>query len=442
VSLPTAIDERGRLDRSIFSDADVYAAETTRIFGRAWLFLAHESMLPAPGDYLTTAMGADPVVVCRDDNAEIRAFLNSCTHRGNRVCLHDSGSTRTFHCSYHGWSFSTSGRLVGVPFVSEAYFDEFERDGLGLVNVPRVESHAGMVFGSWDPEAPPLVEYLGDMAWYMTHFLGAEPYGGLVPMGDRYGHRLQANWKIIAENNAGDHYHTLTTHGSLYRIGLRSKRQGFEGEQSPYGPFEVAVGDGHAIGGVETDHEMYEREVQQAASLGPEAVEWVKDRYQRFLAMCGDAPTRAYSFSHANVFPNFSFFGRGGALNGRLISVLHPRGPENTDIWQWFLVERDAPDVVKEYAWRNLGREGQLAAGMFAQDDSENFERVTESTRGPIARRQPFHLAMGLGLEGRWPGQEAWQTEGLRGVVGPRFSEHNQRHFYRAWDEMMTREGQ
>lgn len=436
-TLPRAIDDIGRLDRSIFSDPAVFGAEAIQIFSKAWLFLAHESQIPNPGDFLTTSVGNDPVVVCRDDGGVIQAFLNSCTHRGNRVCLHDSGNARTFQCSYHGWSFATSGKLVGVPFVHEAYFDEFDRDHLGLVRVPRIDTHAGLVFGSWDPAAPPLETYLGDMGWYLTHFLSAEAYGGLVPMGDRYAHTLHANWKIIAENNAGDHYHTLTTHGSLYRIGLRAKRQGFEGEQSPYGPFEIAVGDGHAIGGVETDHEMYARELEQAAELGPEAVEWVEERHQRFLAALADSPVRAYSYSHANVFPNFSFFGRGGALNGRLLAVLHPRGPELTEVWQWFFVERDAPDVVKEFAWRNLGREGLVASGMFAHDDSENFERVTESTRGPIARRQPFHLAMGLGLEGRWPGQETWETAGLRGVVGPRFSEHNQRHFYRAWDVMM-----
>lgn len=437
----TPLDEQGFLSRRIFSDPVIFGEEMERLFPASWLFLGHESLIPDRGDYITTSMGADPVIVIRDD-VGLRAFLNTCTHRGNRVCLFDSGNARTFTCSYHGWSFGTDGRLKGVPFVTEAYYDDIDKKSLGLMEVPRVESFGGLVFGSWNRSGPGLRDYLGEMSFYLDHFLDVADYGGLEPMGERSGYALKANWKIIAENNSGDHYHTLTTHGSTYRLGLRSKKQGFEGEQSPYGPFEIGFENGHCIGGVETDVEYVERELEQAKSLGPAAVEWVRERQARFLERCKDLDSRPYSFSHGNVFPNFSFFGRGGALNGRLLSVIHPREPSMSEVWHWFFVEGDAPEVVKESAWARLGQEGQLASGMFAQDDAENFERVTESTTSPMARRLPFHLGMGVGVEGNWPGQDQWDTRGLPGLIGPRFSEHNQRIFYRAWAESMNRSSQ
>src|SRR5919202_4442476 len=78
---------RGLVSRKIFSDEAIYERELERIFGTCWLFLAHEAALPAPGDFVTSYMGEDPIVVCRDPRGRVRAFLNSCRHRGNTVCL-------------------------------------------------------------------------------------------------------------------------------------------------------------------------------------------------------------------------------------------------------------------------------------------------------------------------------------------------------------------
>src|SRR5688572_2972125 len=143
----------GMVSRRVFADEAVYRQEQERVFGRCWLFLAHESMIPQPNDYVTNYMGEDSVVVCRDPQGRVRAFLNTCTHRGNRVCLFDEGNALSWTCTYHGWSFNTEGRLVGVPFFDEAYYGELNRDALGLVAVPRVETFGGLVFGCWDADA-------------------------------------------------------------------------------------------------------------------------------------------------------------------------------------------------------------------------------------------------------------------------------------------------
>jgi len=82
--------QRGDLDRSIFSDPQIFELELERIFARCWLLLGHESMLPKPNDFFTTYMGRDPVIVTRKSDGTIGCFLNMCRHRGNRVCRADA----------------------------------------------------------------------------------------------------------------------------------------------------------------------------------------------------------------------------------------------------------------------------------------------------------------------------------------------------------------
>src|SRR6204780_2148327 len=107
--------ERGELDRRIFSDPDIFEQEMELIFGRAWLFVAHETQIPKAGDFFEAPMGKDNVLVVRQKDGSIKALLNTCTHRGNAVCRAEEGNTKNFMCTYHGWTFDLSGKLVGVP---------------------------------------------------------------------------------------------------------------------------------------------------------------------------------------------------------------------------------------------------------------------------------------------------------------------------------------
>ena len=147
--------ETGKLDPRIFSDNDIYQEELEKIFGRSWLMIGHESLVTNVNDFFHTYMGEDPVILTRDAKGKLRAYLNLCRHRGNRIVRADKGNTRNFSCSYHGWTYSNEGELEYVPGEEEAYYGALDRSCFSLIEA-RVDTYAGIVFANWDAGAPSL----------------------------------------------------------------------------------------------------------------------------------------------------------------------------------------------------------------------------------------------------------------------------------------------
>ena len=109
----------GDIPALIYNDRDVFELERERIFGAAWLFLAHEAEIPAAGDYVVRRIVDDSFIVIRDEHGRIRVHFNMCLHRGMQLCRAERGNASHFRCPYHGWSYSNAGELVGVPFYEE-----------------------------------------------------------------------------------------------------------------------------------------------------------------------------------------------------------------------------------------------------------------------------------------------------------------------------------
>jgi nitrite reductase/ring-hydroxylating ferredoxin subunit len=420
----------GLVSRQIFFSEEIYRRELDRVFAKCWLFLGHESQIEKPGDYITNYMGEDPVIVWRDPHGKIRVFLNSCRHRGMRVCRTDAGHATFFRCSFHGWTYSNEGKLIGVPYHKEAYWGELDRDRWGLFEAPRVASYGGLIFGCWDEEAVSLDEYLGDLRWYLDILL-ERPLGGLEVIPGQQRYVIAANWKIAAENFSGDTYHLPYSHGSLFAL-IRQGIRAINPVSYDFGDqlYTVGFGHAHALCGVAIGGQRLKADRALAAEMGPEVVEYVEESHRRLVERLSPEQARVHAIPFGNVFPNFSL-NNFSALRPVGLYLWHPKGPGRLESWQWCAVDRQAPRAVKEIVRVDFSR-NQAIAGLAAQDDSENFEQVTEATRGAIGQRLDFIYQMGLDHEGEV------QVAGCPGGFGRYFSEHCQRSFYRHWAALMA----
>ena len=144
----------GQISREIFVNDEIYQEELERLFARAWLFVGHESQIPNSGDYFVSGMGEESVILCRDRAGEVHVFLNSCRHRGMKVCRYDEGNTPVFTCPYHGWSYGTDGKLVGGPLLSRGLPREARQIALEPSRGPEallLQGHRVGVLGSRGP---------------------------------------------------------------------------------------------------------------------------------------------------------------------------------------------------------------------------------------------------------------------------------------------------
>jgi nitrite reductase/ring-hydroxylating ferredoxin subunit len=414
--------QSGIINREIFVNDEIYQQEQEQVFARAWLFLGHDSQIPQPGDYFVTGMGEESVILTRDAKGVVHAFLNTCRHRGMKVCRYDEGHTAVFTCPYHGWSFSTDGRLVGVPYYKEAYHECLDRSQWGLIEVAQLENYQGSLWATWDPEAPPFLDYLGDMKLYLDLLLDCRDgrEGGSEVLGGIQKWTMPCNWKFAAENFIGDAYHNIS-HRSVDLVGIGPSGRGRrddERQETERLAVSIPAGGHGALTPLQTDDLPYIPTYLNTPTVEAYFRHVYEERQRRLgkgARLLGGVGT---------VFPNMSFLSR----QPRSIAVWHPRGALKTEAWRWFLVDKDAPqevkDILRHYYMRYSG-----PGGLTEQDDMENWNYASAASKGVIARRYPYNYQMGLGYEGT--------HDAAPGVVTVGISEQNQRGFYQRWAAFM-----
>ena len=111
------------------------------------------------------------VILCRDAQSKVHVFLNSCRHRGMKVCRYEQGNTSLFVCPYHSWSYTTDGKLQGVPLYRALYEGTLDRSEWSLIETPKLQIYKSTVWASWDPDAPDLLTYLGDAVDHLDQVL-------------------------------------------------------------------------------------------------------------------------------------------------------------------------------------------------------------------------------------------------------------------------------
>lgn len=209
-----------RIPYWIYHDQELFDEEMIRIFrGPVWSYLCLAAELPNTGDFLTTWLGNIPVVVNRDSDGSIYAFVNRCGHRGAVVRREPFGNAKDHTCIYHRWCFSRRGDLIGVPFQrgvrgQGGLSPDFVKADHGLERL-RVAVYQNVVFGTFDAQAEPIESYLGPL---LREHLGSFLHKPVEILGYQR-QAIDGNWKFYNEN-LRDTYHASLLHEFLVTFGL------------------------------------------------------------------------------------------------------------------------------------------------------------------------------------------------------------------------------
>jgi Rieske 2Fe-2S family protein len=204
LGLLTGRDPNFSLEQKFYTDPDFYKLDLENIFYRDWLFVGHDCELPKTGSYMTVQVGAYPVVIVRDAQGGIRAFHNSCRHRGSRICSAEKGTAAKLVCPYHQWTYELDGRLLFARQVGP----DFKPAEYGLKQV-HCENVAGYIYVCLADEAPDFNGFRNLVEPYLApHNIKDAKVAfesSIIEKG---------NWKLVWENNR-ECYHCASNHPEL-----------------------------------------------------------------------------------------------------------------------------------------------------------------------------------------------------------------------------------
>lgn len=396
-----------RVHRLVYTDTKIFEEEMRRIFAHIWVFVGHESEVLHPGDYKTTTIGRQPVIMCRHTDGKVYVMYNRCRHRGPIVCRQESGNSVHFRCIYHGWTYRTDGALIGVPFRS-GYPPDFDFSDLGLMRVPKVESYRGFVFASLSAEGQSLGEFLGPVRKYIDKIVDCAPEGEIEVRGGVLKYEYPANWKLQCENFM-DHYHAPFTHESAFALRYRSQEKKLE-QEARDAPEIRAFQHGHSV----MVHPGWTREDHAPPTDYVAALERSRGKTTVRELLAADL--------NMHIYPNLIF-----QEYSQTYRVIRPMAVDRTQVFVYPYRLKGAPTAFNDRKVRGVSRWAS-ATGTGQPDDMETFVRAQEGLQaeGPewvIFARGLHHEKVGL--------------EGER-ISGAGTDETALRGQYRYWNRLMS----
>ncbi|MPZ14906.1 MAG: Rieske 2Fe-2S domain-containing protein [Chloroflexi bacterium] len=395
------------VDTRVYTSPAIFDAEMRRIFLRTWVYVGHESEIPNPGDFRTSAVGRVPVIVTRDQTGAFHVLVNTCRHRGTVVCREERGNARFFQCPYHNWLYRNDGRLVQIPD-SSGYPEGWAGRIGGLLEAPRIAVLYGMIFANFSQAGPSFDEYLGPLRRYVEYWFGHSPTGRvqvLAPFRASY----PGNWKLQVENST-DGWHARYVHESALRT------------MHHFGTRSPAVGWPGATRAFPSGHGVLER---PRDDLPPE----VQPQFESFRSLLAET----YGAEHAEamfvrrqitLFPSFH-------LMEFKFRVIQPVAVDQTVIYEFPVRLEGVPDDVNAAILHRITREISISSGgpvssFVNADDVEAFARVQSGLAdSPVER---IYFSRGLH-------REVIAPDGER--TGESSDELPQRSIYREWRRLM-----
>lgn len=403
----------------VLSDPEIYQLELKHLFARAWTVLAHEDEVPNPGDFVLRYIGEDEVIVSRAQDRSITVALNVCAHRAAKVCRFEAGNAEQFQCPYHGWTYKADGTFLGAPIARENMHGLLRpKAQLGLQKA-RAETYVGMIFATFDESAPSLREYLGPITWYWD-LMFDRTQSGMTVLGLPSRFTIQSNWKSAGEQFAGDIFHTLSLHKSMQELSLLStdgpsQEPAMAGVSASWqGHFARCfdLSEGHYVNAMKgrnvANLSSIERlRIMPPPGLSPDMVDQLEDRFDEgqlrvlaeFTPQVGQLFPNVAALAMPFMFPD----GTPSAFFSWRVWV--PKGPDRFELFHWTLVERDAPQELRDSM--NLMTAATFGVSGFVEaDDTDTWPMQTRASRGAMGRTQPlrYQAITGENKPADWPG--------------------------------------
>ena len=412
--------EPGRVHRRVYTDPAVFELEMERIFARAWLFVGHTSQVKNVGDYMTADLGRQPVMMVRHRDGKVHVLLNRCTHRGPKVLNERCGNAKRLTCCYHGWSFDTDGKLLGVP-VPEGNTATFQNDQYNLARAPRVGEYRGFVFASLSPTGPSFEDHIGPMKGNIDDLVDRAPDGELALDVGMHRYVYNGNWKLQVENVL-DSYHVPFGHAStVNQQGVQFARR--EGDKEGAAVVEVKekktatswkdrksfiVGNGHGW--------TSNTELADGKRSSPAFDAYKKALVEKVGAVRAEEILKP-RLHNSMIYPNMSIMG----LNIH-VRVIKPIAVDRTEVTIYPIRLLGAPDSMN---WGNIRllNVTHSAASFVQTDDLESFVRAQKGLRS--LHTDWVDISRGLGAEDADP-----EINAVRGLATHELAVRAQ---YKAW---------
>jgi benzoate/toluate 1,2-dioxygenase alpha subunit len=390
-ALVVSSDGLARLDREIYTDPAIFELEMKFIWEKVWVFLAHDSQIRSPGDFVTAHIGRQPIIVNRNKRGEVGAFINACTHRGATLCRTSKGNAKLFSCPYHGWTFSADGALLAPKDEDTGgYPPSFDKKALGLKRVPRLESYRGFIFGCLDTDVVSLADYLGEARFFIDLLVDQSSQGVEFLRGTAT-YTFPGNWKLQTENGV-DGYHPTTVHmnfADTQRNRATSNANGAKPktlELVPTAPtgkagyFDLANGHGVMWGSFPNPEERcnYAQRAEIAARIGDVRANWALGKLRNLL-----------------IYPSVFVMDNRGSQ----VRVVRPVSVDMTEIVTYAVAPVGEPAEIKRKRLRQY-EDFFNPSGMATPDDLAEFAAVQDGLNGRLLR----HSDLSRGARNQVPG--------------------------------------
>jgi len=414
--------------RDVYLDREVFDLEMEQLWHHAWLYVGHDSQVPDAGDFYTTHLARDPVIMIRGSDGRVRVLPNRCAHKGTRLASAVSGKCAggMLRCPYHGWTYRLDGTLRTVPLKS-GYDGTAFASSPAAQGLPEVSSvnYRGFVFARLSNTGPAFEDYFGESLSSIDNMVERSPEGRLEVAGGVLRYLHDCNWKMFVEN-LNDAMHPMVAHESSAGTAKRT----WESVGTPEGPAPMVIeqfvpfvnnydffekmgvkvyANGHSYTGVNFSiHSKYshigeyERRMEQAYGA------------ERARQILGEA-------RHNTVYyPNLTIK---GAIQA--IRVARPLAVDKTLIESWTFRLVGAPDELLART-TTYSRLINAPTSMVGHDDLHCYRSIQEGLASSCNEWVSLHR-----------NHSAAEAGGIAGTFGAT-NEAPMRGQYRAWAELMT----